>query len=128
MCQCLGKMRKNKRTHNYKFGLVQITAAIFIALISGCSSQVAEDYHTAVGAFAEKIKWHDIAISQYEKAIALNSRKVDLYLGVGKIYQYKLNDKKKAVEVYNRGLSYAPTDYGMNLNIGRDGGRTKLTY
>ena len=110
-------MRKIKRKHYFKNGFVQVTVAIFIAFIFGCSSQVAEDYHIVMGSLAEKFKWHKIAISQYEKAIALNPRNVPLYLSVGHIYQYELNDKNKAIEVYNRGLSYAPTDYGMNLNI-----------
>ena len=56
---------------------------------------------------AEKFKWNEMAISHYEKAIALNPHDVHLYLSVGHIHQYELNDKKKAIEVYNRGLSYA---------------------
>jgi tetratricopeptide (TPR) repeat protein len=105
------------RMNNFKLCFAQISILIFVPLILGCSSKASGDYYLITGSLAEKINWYSMAISQYEKAIALNPRDTNLYISVGNIYQCKLNDKRRAIDLYKRGLSYTPTDYGMNLNI-----------
>jgi tetratricopeptide (TPR) repeat protein len=54
---------------------------------------------------------------QYEKAIKIKPYSKEAYNQLGHLYRRELNDTQKAIEVYQKGLKYAPNDYGLNLNI-----------
>ena len=54
---------------------------------------------------------------KYEKAIRIKPRLYNAYNKLGSLYHYELEEIQKAIEMYLKGLEYAPDDYGLNLNI-----------
>ena len=90
--------------------------AIFLISVCVCADEVSSLLNIAQGQEYEKSARFQEAIAEYEKALQENPRSRHAYMSLGHIYQYQLNDKKKAISYYEKGLAYTPNDFGMSLN------------
>lgn len=59
----------------------------------------------------------DKAISEYEFAIKVSPNDEDLYYKLGKIYEEKKGDKKRAREYYEKGLRYWSSGFGTKEEL-----------
>lgn len=60
---------------------------------------------------------YDLAIEAYEKAIASGYAALGAFSNLGLIYHYEKNDYEKAENIYKRGLSFYPGEYGLLLGL-----------
>lgn len=93
-----------------------ISASIFISVFASADDP-SIFLKLAQGQQYEKIGKYQEALAEYESAMREDPRNEHVYMSLGLIYQYKLNDKKKAIEFYKKGIGYAPNNYGMSLNL-----------
>lgn len=101
--------------NKFILSLLFSASILFPAVV--CADELSILFKLAQGQEFEKSGKYQEAIEVYEKAMREDPRNAHVYMSIGHIYQYKLNDKKKAIEFYKRGLAYAPNDHGMSLNI-----------
>ena len=96
--------------------IVLIIISILIPAFS-CANELSALLILAKGQKYEKSGKFQEAIAEYEKALRVDPRSKHVYMSLGHIYQYGLNDKNKAIEYFKKGLTYAPNDYDISLNI-----------
>ena len=107
-------MRRFKGKNIYYLILVSVVASFIF-----CSQATEIIYfaHISKGDdFLDKGDFQKAKI-QYEKAIRIKPHLYDAYNKLGSLYHYELEEIQKAIEMYLKGLEYAPDDYGLNLNI-----------
>jgi tetratricopeptide (TPR) repeat protein len=80
-------------------------------------SNAREEQHMVRGAKAESQGDYKRAITEYELALSEDPYDVDLYLSVGNIYRFKLNDTDNAFRVYQKGLELMPHSFLLNKAI-----------
>jgi tetratricopeptide (TPR) repeat protein len=73
--------------------------------------------YVARGALLEEQGKYEKAINEYERALEIDPNFVELYVSIGNIYNFKLNKKNEAIEIYKSGLQRFPNDFSLNLNI-----------
>lgn len=56
-----------------------------------------------------------LAIDYYNKAINGKEKNAYIYSKIGKIYEDKLDNDKKALDIYERGIEQFPKDFELNL-------------
>ena len=96
--------------------IILITTSILIPAFS-CANELSALIILAKGQEYEKLGNFQEAIAAYEKALKVDPRSKHVYMSLGHIYQYGLNDKNKAIEYFKLGLAQAPNDYDISLNI-----------
>ncbi|MEJ2629244.1 MAG: tetratricopeptide repeat protein [bacterium] len=101
-----------------KINLYYVLILLVILLIN-CLQRREMNYlaHIAQGDKLRNKGEYQKAKIQYEKAIKINPYSKDAYRHLGTLYQYQLENNKKAIEIFLKGLEYAPDDFGLNLNL-----------
>ena len=102
-----------KKIFLLKIGMISALLCLFCTFIV----EAVEYDHIGRGTFYLKQGKVKKAIKEFEKEIEENPHLVDAYLTLGNLYQFKLKDNQKAIEVYLKGLKQSPIDYDLNLNI-----------
>ena len=92
---------------------------IIFFLMTSCSELGESGYYLLLASGDQFLKHGMVqkAIIEYEKAIDKNPELAYAYLSLGHLYQYKLKNNPKAIQVYSEGLQQAPNEYSLNLNI-----------
>jgi tetratricopeptide (TPR) repeat protein len=88
-----------------------------MSLLMVLSASADKFQHMAKGDLFLKQGNLNSAIREYEKAIAEAPNFVEAYNSLGLVYQYEIKDYSKAIEVYSKGLTIAPNNYSLNINI-----------
>lgn len=101
--------------NTFKISLL-ISASIFISVFASADDS-SIFLKLAQGQEYEKLGKYQEALAEYESAMREDPINKHVYMSLGYIYQYELNDKKKAIEFYKKGIDYAPNDYGMSFNL-----------
>ena len=94
--------------------LIKVVFIILLFVPIGCI----EGNNTAYLELGEKEEQKGnfgLALDYYNKAIKGKEKSAYIYSKVGKIYEEKLDNDKKALDIYEKGLEQFPKDFDLNL-------------
>jgi tetratricopeptide (TPR) repeat protein len=93
-------------THKKRY--IIILFVLFIATLAWGSE---ENVFIAKGALCEKDGKFKCALENFNKAAAINPKKSEVFLAIGRIYRDKLNIPEAAISNYKKGLKYNPGNF-----------------
>lgn len=115
--QDLGELKKKAASGSAEdlqaYGIAQYATGDQAGAIETYKKQIEKEPKSVVanGGLANALrdqKNYDEAISQYKKVIEISPTDISAYVNLASVYQYNLNQKDKALEIYQQGIEKNP--------------------